>query len=232
MGSIDRPARSKTGRSRPGRAGLVAVVAGGLRREIISGRRPPGSKLSEPSVAKQRGISRGPVREALRQLEREGLVEFDAVGRSRVVTMDAADFEDIVVVRAALESAAAAHVAGRFDPPIHQALAENIAALAAATTLAEVSRLDLAFHERIMEASGRRRLVSAWRAIRSPLALWLGTLHRTREAIAADVLAETVRSHRGLLELLAGGDAALAAEAAARHAGGLGRWASFGAGDA
>lgn len=215
----------RSARSRPGRSTLVAGVADRLRDEIVSGVRPPGAKLGEPSLAREQGVSRGPVREALRQLEREGLVVFDAVGRSRVVTMSAADFEDISIVRVALESAAAAHVAVVFDERLRRALDRGIAATTSAATLADVSRLDLAFHDTIMAASGRRRLIATWRSIHSQLALWLGSLHRAREAITADVLDVTVRSHRDLIEALASGDAARASAAAADHAGGLVRWA-------
>jgi DNA-binding GntR family transcriptional regulator len=220
---------SRSARSRPGRSTLVAGVADRLRDEIVSGVRPPGAKLGEPSLARDQGVSRGPVREALRQLEREGLVVFDAVGRSRVVTMSAADFEDISAVRVALESAAAAHVAVVFDERLRRALDQSIAATTSAATLADVSRLDLAFHDTIMAASGRRRLIATWRSIHSQLALWLGSLHRAREAITADVLDVTVRSHRDLVEVLASGDAARASAAAAAHAGGLVRWASHSA---
>lgn len=212
-------------RSRPGRSSLVAGVADRVRHEIVSGIRPAGAKLSEPSLAVEQGVSRGPVREALRQLEREGLVVFDAVGRSRVVTMSQTDFEDISIVRAALESAAAAHVTRRFDATLHRALDDTIAATSDAATLADVSRLDLTFHDLIMEASGRRRLIATWRSIHSQLALRLGSLQRAREAITADVLAVTVASHRELVEVLASGDAARASAAAAEHAGGLVRWA-------
>jgi DNA-binding GntR family transcriptional regulator len=214
----------RTTRSRPGRSTLVAGVAERLRHEIVSGLRPAGAKLGEPSLAVEQGVSRGPVREALRQLEREGLVVFDAVGRSRVVTMSDADFEDISMVRVALESAAAAHVAVRFDARLRRSLDGNITAMTTAATLADISRLDLAFHDAIMEASGRRRLIATWRSIHSQLALWLGSLHRAREAITADVLAVTLRSHRDLVEVLAAGDAARASAAAAEHAGGLVRW--------
>jgi DNA-binding GntR family transcriptional regulator len=75
-----------------------------------------------------------------------------------------------------------------------------------------------------MESSGRRPLIATWRSIRSQLALWLGSLHRTREAIAADVLAQTISAHRSLIDALASGDPARSSVAFADHAGGLVRW--------
>lgn len=194
-------------RSRPGVSALLLGVVERLRADIIAGRRAAGSKLSEPTLAAEHGVSRGPAREALRQLEREGLVVFDAVGRSSVVSMTPADFEDLFVIRAALEGAAAAHAARGFDAGLRHTLEANIASMSRAATLADVTRLDLEFHEAILVASGRRRLIASWLSIRSQLALWLGTLQRAQDATTADVQAGTLRAHRQLLKVLASGDA-------------------------
>lgn len=210
--------------SGPGRSTLAVDVAERLRQDITSGRRPPGSKLSEPTLAVRYGVSRAPVREALRQLEREGIVVFDRVGRSRVVTMTATDVQDISVIRVTLESAAAAEAARRFSEPLRAALEANIASMGDARSLADVTRLDLDFHASVMDASERRPLIAAWRGIRSPLALWLSSLHRTREAIASDVLGETIDSHRRLIDVLAAGDPERAAAVFSDHAAGLIRW--------
>lgn len=211
-------------RSSPGRSTLVADVASRLRREITSGERPAGSKLSEPSLAREQGVSRGPVREALRVLEREGLVIFDRVGRSRVVEMTASDFEDICLIRSALESTAAVDAARRCDDRLLTALEANIVAMSAARTLVDVTSLDLEFHQLIMESSGRRPLIATWRSIRSQLALWLGSLQRVREATTADVLEQTVESHRELVAVLASGDAVRSVSVFTTHARGLVRW--------
>lgn len=218
------PAADSAVRPRPGRSTRADAVADELRREITTGQLPAGSKLSEPSLALRQGVSRAPVREALRQLEREGLVIFDRVGRSRVVAMTASDFEDISTIRVALESAAAAEAAIRFTERLRAALEANVGSMLAASSLADVTRLDLEFHQSVMESSGRRPLIATWRSIRSQLALWLGTLHRTREAIAADVLAQTISAHRALVDALASGDPARASAAFSDHAGGLVRW--------
>lgn len=77
--------------------------------------------------------------------------------------------------------------------------------------------LDLAFHGLVMEASGRRRLITAWKAIEPQLRLWLGTMQRMREAISADVLASTVAAHRQFIDALASGDRITARAFAATH---------------
>jgi DNA-binding FadR family transcriptional regulator len=151
-------------------------------------------------------------------------VVFDQVGRSRVVAMTPSDFQDISAIRVALESAAASEAAVRFTESLRAILESNIDSMLAARSLAEVTRLDLEFHTSVMESSGRRPLITTWRSIQSQLALWLGSLHRTREAVAADVLTQTIEAHRSLVYVLASGDSARSAAAFSEHAAGLVRW--------
>jgi DNA-binding transcriptional regulator PaaX len=61
----------------------------------------PGEALAEPVLAKQFGSSRAPIREALIELEREGLVQFEATGRTRVRTLTEKDFDEIMEARVA-----------------------------------------------------------------------------------------------------------------------------------
>ncbi len=229
MPAIPSPKPSSSRRVASRRKTLALLITEHVRQEIVTGLREPGSKISEPTIAAAHAVSRAPVRESLRQLEREGLVVFDAVGRSRVVQLTNEDVEDICGIRASLESTAAGHAARRFNEAIEQALRSNIAEMEAATTLDEVSQLDLTFHAAIMEASGRRRLITAWKAIEPQLRLWLGTLQRLREAISADVLAATLAAHRQLTDVLSTGDAAAARAAVDDH---IASWACESGGSA
>lgn len=217
MPTLPSPKRSSARSVSRRRKTLALSITEAVRQEIVSGVRAPGAKISEPTIASVHSVSRAPVREALRQLEREGLVVFDVVGRSRVVQLTPEDVEDICGIRASLESTAAGHAAKRFDAAMEQTLQSNIAEMEAASTLDEVSMLDLAFHAAVMEASGRRRLIAAWYAIEPQLRLWLGTLQRMRQALSADVLAATVAAHRDLVEALRSGDPTRARDAAEVH---------------
>src|ERR1700710_2092013 len=78
-----------------------------LRNGILQGDFAPRMLLAEASVARQLGVSRVPVREALFSLEREGLVEFSPTGRAFVKELNAADFEELLLLRLALEPLAA-----------------------------------------------------------------------------------------------------------------------------
>jgi DNA-binding GntR family transcriptional regulator len=203
-------------RARSRKKNLAHRIVDTVRREIVRQERLPGTKISEPMLAEAYGVSRAPVREALLQLEREGLVVFDAVGRTRVVEMTPEDFEDLFELRMTLEPAAVEHVTNRFDASLRSRLEANIEAMAGAATLAEVSWLDVEFHTIVMEASNRRRLIATWRAIHSQLLLWLSTMHQAH-AESAKVRDITLAAHRRLVRIMAGGDAKQARAEAVKH---------------
>ena len=77
-----------------------------LRRAITTGELPPGTHLVETELSEQLQISRGTLREAMRQLQQEGLITAGARGRLAVRSLDAKEILDIFAVRAALESLA------------------------------------------------------------------------------------------------------------------------------
>jgi DNA-binding GntR family transcriptional regulator len=126
-------------------------------------------------------------------------------------------------MRLVLEPAAARSAAAKLGA--HQALLEkNIRETAAATSVAQVTDLDLDFHELILGASGNSRLLRSWRALRPELQLWLGSLHRDREVLLHDVRPETVSSHQALLKRLASGSPEECAELMKSHIHGWKKW--------
>lgn len=203
---------------------LAQKVVDQLRREIAQGVHAPGKMLAEPTLAAAMGVSRAPVREALLELERDGLVAFDERGRTRVCDMTAEDFEDLFVLRLALEPAAMAHAAKVFTDEHARRLEANIRATAGAKSLADLSLLDVEFHGLIMEVSGRPRLNSAWRSIRPQLELWLASLHRKHQRLTGKVREITVASHTELLEALRSGKAESARRLMHRHVQGWYEW--------
>ena len=170
-----------------------------LRSRIIEGSIAPGALLAESAVARKLGVSRVPVREALFALERDGLVEFSETGRAYVKELSPGDFEELFVLRQTLEPVAArlAAPALRADASV---LERNIAATRRARHLSEVTRLDLQFHEKLLEFSGNARLLRLWRGIRCELELWLGCLHRRHRNQQLDTRVQTANSHAELLE--------------------------------
>lgn len=174
-------------------------AASRLRSDILSGSAEPGMLLAEAAVAERLGVSRVPVREALFTLEREGLVEFSATGRAFVKRLTPQDFEELYVLRLTLEPLAARLAAPALKADASK-LERNIQATQRATTVQEVTRLDLEFHELIMAASGNARLLRLWRSLRGELELWLGRLHRQHHLQTQETLNETAVSHRMIVE--------------------------------
>ena len=86
-----------------------------LRRAITTGQLPPGTHLVETELSDALQISRGTLREAMRQLQQEGLISAGARGRLSVRHLDTKEIRDIFDVRAALESLAASELAARTD---------------------------------------------------------------------------------------------------------------------
>lgn len=174
-------------------------AAGRLRKEILNGRAAPGVLLAESAVAQRLGVSRVPVREALFTLEREGLVEFSGTGRAYVKALTPQDFDELFTLRLALEPLAARLAAPQLKRNA-SLLEKNIAATQRARSVKDVTRLDLEFHEIILEASGNGRLLKLWRSLRGELDLWLGRLHRYHHGQKRHTLDETVGSHQGIVD--------------------------------
>lgn len=170
-----------------------------LRAEILNGTSAPGALLAESAVAKRLGVSRVPVREALFALEREGLVEFSPTGRAFVKALTPQDFEELYVLRLALEPLASRLAAQALKADLSR-LEKNLATTRRARSVQEVTLLDLEFHQIILEASGNARLLKLWRSLRGELELWLGRLHRSHQLQTKETLKETVDAHQSIVE--------------------------------
>jgi DNA-binding GntR family transcriptional regulator len=136
-----------------------------LRAAILGGRLPAGARIVEADVARQMMTSRTPIREAVRKLEHEGLVEYVPRRGTVVVGLSLADVEDAYKVRAHLEAYAARLVAssGLVDhlPRLREAI-ERMRGCAASKDLEGLVAADVEFHRAICTASGSRRLLQAW----------------------------------------------------------------------
>jgi DNA-binding GntR family transcriptional regulator len=185
-----------------------------LRNAVAAGEIAPGTRLVETELSATLSISRGTLREALRQLEYEGLVESGTRGRWTVCTLTDAELADMFAVRSALEGLAAATLSSRPDRPLlirrlHTALAEFQGAEASISELVEA---DLAFHELLCELTGNVSLMRAWQTVTGP----------TRVAIlfagpaAAPANMSAVR-HQLLVDAIATGDPQTARSAVDNH---------------
>lgn len=142
-------------------ASLVAVEV--IREAIMDGRLAPGQRLKEEELARELGISRTPVREALLILQTEGLLESTPNRGATVRTYDEDDIADLYILRAALEGVAARLAAERVSAKDVQKLnrsCDRFDAIAAdpATTLKDLVKENLFFHSTILEVAGNERI--------------------------------------------------------------------------
>jgi len=201
------------------RSTLAKETLNRLRRAILSGELAEGTALPESATAAKLGVSRVPVREALVELDREGLVEFDSKGRACVRAFTPDDLLEILTLRASLQSMAARLAAKKLTPDDLQRLEAIYAATRDAKDLTELSSLDTAFHDEIVVVARHRRLSRLWAELRSQMELWLARLHRRREDKMHDVREATFRSHREFIEILKRGRPDEAARMMERHCG-------------
>jgi DNA-binding GntR family transcriptional regulator len=141
---------------------LWEAVADEVRQRILRGDLEPGTKLGETELAEEFGVSRGPVREALRELAREGLA-VDLPRRGTFVTKPtAADLEELYVLREALEVAAARlTIAKGHDKDLRLLLQKSLAVekAYAQPDLIKAWEVDLDFHKAVVALAGNKRMV-------------------------------------------------------------------------
>ena len=181
---------------------LAETVAARLRGDIISGELPPGAPVTEIPTAERLGVSRVPVREAMLVLEQEGLLVFGPRGRACVRSLSPGDQLEIYHARFPLEKAAARLAAERRTDDDLAAMDANLAAIRQAQTLAEVSLLDLDFHELVFRAARSPWLFRFWELLRGELALWLARLHREEHSVTRRVRESTADAHAEYIALL------------------------------
>ncbi|MER6523872.1 GntR family transcriptional regulator [Streptomyces sp. NPDC001508] len=191
-------------------AALGEQVATALRSDILTGALAPGEQLVEALIADSFGVSRGPVRDALRTLAAEGLVA--PVGRSfRVVGLDEQDLRDLFQLRALLEVAAAQQAAvldlEGFQKAAESALEDMRRAEKAGDPTA-FAQADVAFHSAFFTSCGNRRLLAVWEQ-QVPTFTELFRLTNALE----ESLSSSVDYHRAMLDIMRQGDPeAIAAE--------------------
>jgi DNA-binding GntR family transcriptional regulator len=180
-------------------SGWVAAL---LREAIIDGTLGAGTPLVEARVAEELAVSRGPVRSALHVLEGEGLVRTLPNGRTSVVGFGAEDLDDLFRVRFELESTAIRWGAARGAPiaPLQSALTAFEVEGATTPRLVE---LDIAFHRALVERSGSRFLMEAWKAVAPVIQTVIAIGNRRLAAVdPATHFRRIVASHEPLIETI------------------------------
>ena len=126
---------------------LRQEVADEIRRKILKGEFKAGERIKEHEMAQLLGVSRGPVREALRQLEQEGLVRYERNVGCSVAPMNEKDIYEIGLLRAALEILAVKLCKGKMEPQALQRMRDSVEQMRqAGSDLYHQAQLDNSFH--------------------------------------------------------------------------------------
>ena len=189
-------------------ASLVDLAVRRLRAEILSGELAPGERIVEEQLTRRFGTSRAPLREALRLLGQQGLVEHLPRRGVRVTRLSARDIDELFTLRDALEQfavrCAAAHPSGEAGL---DAMAAAVAAMERATAAGDSVAQDAAhraFHLALVARSGHRHLIDVYEPVILKLQLYMATNMR-REATQRPP-EEGPGRHRRLYEAVCGGD--------------------------
>jgi DNA-binding GntR family transcriptional regulator len=186
--------------------GLIADRAyAGLRDLIVTLRLPPGSALREDALMRDLGLGRTPLREAVKRLALEGLVEVRPRSGTFVTDVEAADIVHIAEVRAELEAQAARLAAKRMHDGLRATAAgldAELVAIEGTTGIGAYMALDERVHRFVWEAAANPFLLDALERL---WALSLRIWHLVLEGVAA--LPAAVDEQRALLDALVSGDA-------------------------
>jgi len=178
------------------RSHVVKVLSAG----ILSGKYKPGDRLNESQIARELSISRIPVREALSQLQEQGLVQNRERRGMFVINIGPEEVQQIASLRLILETEAMRLARVRMTPAILAGLEHIVHRMDVWNgTLLEAAALDLEFHRALWKAAGNPYLERSLNALMVPL-----FAHKTLEHVTRDVRRWRMSHHHALLDAVAG----------------------------
>ncbi|WP_217214866.1 GntR family transcriptional regulator [Streptomyces sp. AC550_RSS872] len=194
--------------------GLAVQMVETLRERLLSGQIASGTRINEVELARELNISRGPLREAIRQLVSEGLLVHRPNKGAVVFEAEPDEVEALFELRSALETAAARLAAVRRDrkdiTALRRACERSRKLLAQGRQFAH--RTDLDFHRALLDAARSPRITEqVWRVQQQIIVM------RSRQDVAASHTDASLADHEELAEAIADGQADRAAELMERH---------------
>lgn len=203
---------------------LRSQVADALRGALVSGELEPGTLYSAPTLAARFGVSATPVREAMLDLAKEGLVDAVRNKGFRVTVVSDRALDELTEIRELLEVPTVTRLAGRLSADDIDELRPMVAGIEQAAEAGDLIRYveaDREFHLRLLALSGNEQLVTVVGELRARARLY--GLHRL--ARQGD-LATSAREHSVLLDALDAGDAEAVEKLMRQHLGHVrGIWA-------
>lgn len=183
-----------------------------LREAILSGALPPGSAIDKPALCERLGVSRFPVSAAVNRLAFEKLVLIEPQHGSFVSRISLRDVREFMLIRRAVEGDLAAAAAGLGGSTLSDALSRNLEDQAEAADHATFYRLDVAFHQTIVQALGLEHAAEVLNRL-------LTHLERVRRLLTTPPgrTRQTLADHRAIAEAIGARDPARARTAARTH---------------
>jgi DNA-binding GntR family transcriptional regulator len=181
---------------------LSSLAAESIERMIINGELQAGDRINESTLAQMFGISRGPIREACRSLEKSNLVRVVANRGAFVREMSVAQAAEIYDVRAQLFGLAGRLAASRVTAREIEELAAMVGEMARARDIDAYYPLNVAFHGRMVDLSGNSRLAELYKSLSKEL-----HLYRRRGLVQGESISTSNREHERMIEALRQRDA-------------------------
>ena len=183
---------------------LRDVVFNTLRRAILKGELKPGERLMEIALADKLGVSRTPIREAIRKLELEGLVVMAPRKGAKVASITERDLNDVLEVRKGMEvlaiSLACKRITGEELDKL-EAIEQSFQILIESGNLTELAEMDVKFHDTIYQATNNQRLVQLLNNLREQMYRY--RMEYLKDIAVRRTLAE---EHKAICEALRGRD--------------------------
>ena len=186
-----------------------------IRENILSGKYATDEELKEKNIGEELGVSRTPVREAIRKLELEGFVVMIPRRGTYVANLSIKDINDVYEIRISLDVLAAGLAAERInDDELEtlQRLLVEIGQHIEENNMDKIVEVDIAFHDVLYQASRNERLCNIINNLRKQI-----TVIRGRSMMYPGRLADTMEEHRALVDSIAARDVERAQNAARIH---------------
>jgi DNA-binding GntR family transcriptional regulator len=187
-----------------------------LREAILEGRLQPGTRLVETTIAKEMGVSRAPLREAIRELDKDGLVEIKTHRETRVVSFSLKDIQELHLLRVVLESIllqSAAEGLSEEELSFLEDLTMQTHRAAENGDAARLAEVDYGFHKFLCKASNLERLFKIWNDQHQLLHWWFKVMAKSH----LDGMISIARDHQLLFEAVNSKDQGTIAQAVFEH---------------
>ena len=176
-----------------------------IRNKILRGELKQGERIKEADIARELGVSRGPIREALRQLEQEGLVVYSSRRGCTVNKLSASDISELYLLRASLENLAVKLCDGKYQESTINELYKIVDEMEKYSEVEDIINIvecDQRFHEFIVKEAHMKKLYEMWATLNSANAIIFFTLYHSRYS-PKEMLAH---NHRILVDALKEGN--------------------------